>query len=206
MSATRNLGLRHAKGEYIALLDADDLWLSHKLQRQAGILDLNPKVSMVYGPTVFWYGWTGKPEDIKRDETSKLGVDPNNLFRPPELMTHFLSNKGGYVPWMCALMVRKSALEEVNGFEENFKGLYEDQVFYAKMALNHHIYVDEDLSSKYRQHPWSACALAEKSGIYNSRGPNPAESIYLKWLCAYISRKGINDPGLKTILQERVSA
>src|SRR5215203_3938514 len=63
MSASRNLGVSQAKGEYIALLDADDVWLPRTLEQQAIILDSHPEAGMVYGSAQYWYGWTGDPED-----------------------------------------------------------------------------------------------------------------------------------------------
>src|SRR5215207_10509527 len=66
MSASRNLGLSHAKGEYIGFLDADDVWLPHKLQQQVQILNSHPEAGMVYGTWQYWYSWTGRPEDIQR--------------------------------------------------------------------------------------------------------------------------------------------
>ncbi|MGV7223528.1 MAG: glycosyltransferase family 2 protein, partial [Nitrospinales bacterium] len=54
-SSSRNLGMHHARGEYIAYLDGDDVWLPHKLARQVMILESNPNAAMVYGPLRMWH-------------------------------------------------------------------------------------------------------------------------------------------------------
>ncbi|GAH04670.1 unnamed protein product, partial [marine sediment metagenome] len=46
----KNRGIRLARGEWLALLDADDLWLPEKLQRCMDFLAEHPKLSIVYTP------------------------------------------------------------------------------------------------------------------------------------------------------------
>jgi len=47
--AAANLGARLSTGEFLAFLDADDLWADDKLSRQLAVLDDNPRVDVVFG-------------------------------------------------------------------------------------------------------------------------------------------------------------
>lgn len=47
--AARNLGVTLAQGLFLAFIDADDLWLPDKLERQLVYLDQHPTVDMVFG-------------------------------------------------------------------------------------------------------------------------------------------------------------
>jgi len=44
VAATRNIGIHHAKGEYLAFLDSDDLWLAEKLDKQIRFMKENNAV------------------------------------------------------------------------------------------------------------------------------------------------------------------
>jgi len=49
IALTRNIGLEKATGEYIALLDADDIATEFRLEKQAVFLDANPEIAVVFG-------------------------------------------------------------------------------------------------------------------------------------------------------------
>jgi glycosyltransferase involved in cell wall biosynthesis len=51
-----NLGFAEARGEIIAMLDADDLWLPQKLRRVCETFEKNPGTDMVYHRTYLWRG------------------------------------------------------------------------------------------------------------------------------------------------------
>jgi glycosyltransferase involved in cell wall biosynthesis len=47
LTASLNKGLKIAKGEYVARMDADDVSFPHRLEQQKAFLDRNPRVAMV---------------------------------------------------------------------------------------------------------------------------------------------------------------
>jgi glycosyltransferase involved in cell wall biosynthesis len=182
MSATRNLGIRSARGRYIAFVDADDVWLRHKLEQQVAVLEAHPEAGMVYAPTEYWYSWTGDPADQNRDQVPPLGLPPNVLIQTPVLLLRFLQNRAK-PPGTCSVLLRRETVNTVAGFVESFRGMYEDQAFFAKVCLHVPVFVLEEHSARYRQHPNSCCYSTERSGGYQA-----AEERYLRWLANYLAQ------------------
>jgi glycosyltransferase involved in cell wall biosynthesis len=54
VGAARNTAIRVSQAAYIALLDADDIWEPHYLERQVGFLEMHPEFEMVYPDAVLF--------------------------------------------------------------------------------------------------------------------------------------------------------
>jgi glycosyltransferase involved in cell wall biosynthesis len=191
MSASRNLGFHNAKGEYISFLDGDDVWLPHKLEQQVAILESQPEAAMVYGPLQVWYSWLGNPEYNKRDHLMGVnhnGVHPysNSLVKPPALLNLFLRDEF-FIPG--GIMVRRNVLESVGGYEEVFRGMYEDAVVLVKICLTSAVFVSSECWYRYRSHWDSYTDISWEEGrFYADR------LFYLNWVEEYLSKQGVKDP------------
>lgn len=107
-SASLNLGLQAASGEFIAILDSDDLFLPGKLSVQVEYLNSHPDVGLVYGMGEGVDGVGHWLYDIHSSDHVEPN-DPNAVL----LDCYFLLPQNA--------LVRRSVYEEVGGFEESFR-------------------------------------------------------------------------------------
>lgn len=191
-SRSRNLGLAQARGEFVGFLDADDVWVPAKLEQQVAHLRSHPDVGLVFGSTEYWFSWAGPGQP--RDYLQRTRVPAGAVFRPPSLVTAILRGQAA-VPSMNSGLARTELVRRVGGFEDTFSGLYEDQVYYSKLALAGAVLVMDTCWDRYRQHPGSICARTAGSST-----PLEVRTRFLGWLQGYVERAGLGDRSLRRAL------
>lgn len=96
-AAARNLGISLAQGDFLAFLDADDVWLSDKLTCQIGVFEEHPEVDVVFGHV----------EEFCAGEVSEATRRAHSRTVP------------GYLP--STLMARRSVFEEAGVFDAGLR-------------------------------------------------------------------------------------
>jgi glycosyltransferase involved in cell wall biosynthesis len=198
ISASRNLGIRHARGAYIAFLDADDVWPPTKLEQQVPILDAHPEVDLVYGTALVWYSWNGDSHEATRDYVPEMGM-PLEQVTPALLLLTRTLRREALSPSPSNILVRRAAILGAGLFEEQFRGMHEDQAFLAKLCLRSRMFVSGNCWQKYRQHAESCMASATAKGHRRA-----ARERYLKWLRVYLAEQGRRDSEVWKIVEEQL--
>jgi glycosyltransferase involved in cell wall biosynthesis len=123
LPVSRNRGFSHSVGEFIAFLDADDLWTSDKLEAQLIALQTNPKAAVAYS-------WTDLIDESGQFLRECCHITENGDVYAKLLLTCFVAS--GSNP-----LIRRQAFVEVGGFDESIAAS-QDFDLYLRLAARYH--------------------------------------------------------------------
>jgi glycosyltransferase involved in cell wall biosynthesis len=148
VSAARNLGVKHARGELVAFLDSDDLWRPDKLTHEVAFLDRHPEADAVFSDLEKLDGDRSYPSFMR--ETAVFADYLRDAPRPDGLMLStremrlILLEEVPIKP--SALTLRRTAFERAGAFDETWSSS-EDWEFLLRFARDHRIgYIDRPLA------------------------------------------------------------
>jgi len=140
LGKARNLCMAEARGEYIAFLDCDDIWLPKKLEKQIPLFEKDNEVALVFTDAIYFNDSGDICQLYKKFKPSR-GRIFKEVFRK-------------YYLCMPSIVLRRSAIEGIPWFDERMK-FNEDGLFFLRLAYKFKLdYCDEPLV-KYRIHPGS---------------------------------------------------
>src|SRR5438067_1269450 len=138
-ASSRNLGLQAARGSFIAFLDADDLWLPTKLEKQVAVMRAHPE-----------YGLITCDASMFCDSGV---IATSSKARQPIATGHVLRQLlcSNWVGTSCAMVPRK-CLEKVGAFDEEMFNGGEDWMLWLKIAAEYPVYFLDEPLVQYRVH------------------------------------------------------
>ena len=160
-AVARNAGIRASSGEFIALLDADDLWRPDKLAKQLAVLDAHPDTGVVfsnYEPFGEPVGYrTGFERSPVLAQLEKMRIADDAFLLKDDVFAALLQD---LFSWTSTLLIRRTAIDEAGPFDEALRMSAEDWTMCLRLSrVTGFAYVNKCLARR-REHPGSLSRIA----------------------------------------------
>src|SRR5271166_3097626 len=139
LGKARDNAIRQARGEWLAFLDQDDVWMPRKLEMQMALAD--QATGIIYGRTVRFY-----PSGMERDYDQ---AHEFTLLPEGDIFTQLFTT-GCFIA-MSSAVFRRSAIEEIGGIPEEV-AIIPDYYLYAAVARRHPARAVQEVVCRYRMH------------------------------------------------------
>jgi glycosyltransferase involved in cell wall biosynthesis len=159
LAQTYNHALSLCRGQLIAILEGDDLWPPEKLSRLVATFE-DDSVVLAYGE-MLEIDVDGRPaKRISRTARMRSGLPRRVLFNdpPPTAAPHMLTYYGHSLIPASTVMIRRSALEAIGGFQYVRSQRYVDFPTFIRLSTRGKFYYTPEVMGYRRMHPQSATA------------------------------------------------
>ena len=150
-AVARNRAVKLARGDLLAFIDADDLWLPGKLKAQVEYLRAHPETGLVYGRYLRWVanpdGSFGPLPALPAQAPACEIVAGQSGWIYPELL---LSS----MVWIVSVLMPKSLWESLGGMDESLR-CGEDYDFFLRASRVCRLDELDRIVAYYRIHPES---------------------------------------------------
>lgn len=155
ITRTRNEALQQARGEFFAVMDADDISLPQRFARQVAYFTEHPEC-VALGTRVLLIDADGAPMREMSELTAHADIDREHL-----------AGAGGAITHPSAMM-RRAALVEIGGYRDAFQTA-EDLDVFLRLAERGEMANLPDVLLHYRQHVQSTCHTRRQRVVEDNR-------------------------------------
>ena len=189
VSQARNTGILNSKGQYLAFLDADDIWEPSKLEKQVSAFEANPELGLV-DTLVFIV-----------DQRNNILYKAGSSYEEGNVLRRAIEEN--LVMCGSSPMIRCQCIEKVGLFDTDLHGP-EDWHMWARIAIHYPFKVIAEPLVRYRHHPsslsrnWNRMSIETNKAIEKVFTIVPSDLLWVKkrtqaranLYCAQLARLG----------------